>query len=117
MYEIWLVMNIVWEIALDAWPWLLAAAALWVLLVALAARGGPGPLTLGLGPAVGVGVVVALVAAVAVPGMVKSSISELAYWVDWANLAAISLGAGAAAVAFAWPLSRLRALRRPVRTA
>ncbi|MCK7494903.1 MAG: hypothetical protein MZW92_30155 [Comamonadaceae bacterium] len=27
MYEIWLVMNIVWEIALDVWPLLLAAAA------------------------------------------------------------------------------------------
>lgn len=30
MYEIWLMLNIVWEIALGVWPLLLMAAVLWL---------------------------------------------------------------------------------------
>jgi hypothetical protein len=112
MYEIWLVLNIVWELALDAWPWLLAVAALWLVLVAAAARTRGVPAAAGLVPAIGVGVLVAALAVFVVPGMVRSSLSELAYWVDWANLAAIAGGLGAVAVAFAWPLLHLRAGRR-----
>ena len=38
MYEIWLVMNIVWEIALGIWSWLALAATVWLALMALAWR-------------------------------------------------------------------------------
>jgi hypothetical protein len=112
MYEIWLVLNIVWELALDVWPWLVAVATLWLVLVAAAARMRGVPAVAGLAPAVGVGALVAALAVFLVPAMVKSSVSEVAYWVDWANLAAIAGGLGAVAVAFAWPLLHLRAGRR-----
>jgi hypothetical protein len=39
-----------------------------------------------------------------VPTAIRSSLQELAYWVDWANLASIALGIGMAALAFAWPV-------------
>lgn len=108
MYEIWLVMNIVWEIALGIWPLLAAAALAWVVVMALALlRPAPG-WRAGLPLALGIGAVAAAIAFVAVPSLTKSSLGELAYWVDWANLLAVALGFGAAAVAFAWPLLALR---------
>lgn len=103
MYELWLATNIVWEAALDIAPMLVAGFALWLALVVMALRGGARwrgalPLTAALG------LVVALAAVVLIPGLTRSSLGELRYWVDWANLAAIALGVGAVAAAFAWPL-------------
>lgn len=108
MYEIWLVSNILWEIALDVWPvvatvgvlWLLAMGRAWHLPAAGWRRAGPLALALGA--------VAAVAAFVAVPGLTKSSLSELAYWVDWANLIAIALGSGAAVALLAWPLLAAR---------
>lgn len=103
MYEIWLVLNIVWEIALSVWPLLAAAAAAWLVLLVLAARRPVARWRGALPLAAGVGLAAGLVGFLAVPGMTRSSLHELAYWVDWANLASIALGIGAAAMAFAWP--------------
>jgi hypothetical protein len=104
MYEIWLVMNIVWEIALGIAPWLIGGAALWLILVALAARRRPSGWRAALPGALLTGAVVAVAAFLAVPGLTKSSLGELAYWVDWANLVGVALGFGGIAAAFAWPL-------------
>lgn len=103
MYEIWLVINILWEIALSLWPVLLVVAAIWAFMVLRAlTRGGVWRRSLGL--TLVVGVVVALVLIPVVPGAVGSSMSDMGYWVDWANLLAICGGLGLAAAAFAWPL-------------
>ncbi len=107
MYEIWLVMNIVWELALANAPLLLAALLLWVILLAAALRRRP-RWGAALPPALLVGVAVAVLAFLAVPTALKSSFGDMGYWVDWANLLAIACGFGAAALAFAWPLVALR---------
>jgi hypothetical protein len=109
MYEIWLTLNILWELMLDAWPLVLAAALAWAVLLGLAlVRGG------GWGaaakPAALAAAVVALAAVVAVPALTKSSLAELSYWVDWANVIGIAVAVGAVAAAFVWPLG---ALMRP----
>lgn len=107
MYEIWLVMNIVWEIALGVWPLLAVGAAIWLVLMVLAWRR-PIAQWRGVLPlAMGVAVVAAVIGFVLVPMATRSSLQELAYWVDWANLASIALGIGVAALAFAWPLGVL----------
>jgi hypothetical protein len=109
MYELWLALNIVWETALGIGPMLVVAAAVWLGLVVMALRGssawrGTLPLSLALGLAV------AIAAFLTVPSLTRSSLGELRYWVDWANLAAIALAAGGMAAAFAWPvLARWRA--------
>lgn len=112
MYEIWLVMNIVWEIALGLWPWLALYALLggglvvgaWRLPWALWRRALPGTAAVGAGAA--------LVAFLAIPTAVGSSLLEMGYWVDWANLASLALGAGVAVMALAWPAGVL--LRRNI---
>ena len=58
----------------------------------------------------GVGLAAAIVAFFVTPGWIDSSLTELKYWVDWANLLGIAAGWGAAALALAWPL--LTGLRR-----
>ena len=61
--------------------------------------------------ALGIGLVLGmLVAAVlffTVPGLTNSSLSNMGYWVDWANLASVALGLGALAALFLWPLLAL----------
>ncbi len=104
MYEIWLVMNILWEIALGIWPALAIAAIAWVVLMVLAARRGAACWRAAWRTALVVGALVAVAAFLLVPGWTRSSLSNLAYWVDWANLAAVAFGFGAAAGAFALPM-------------
>jgi hypothetical protein len=108
MYEIWLVMNIVWEIALGLWPVLLAGGLLWGVLVATAWRRPGTRWRAGLPLALGVGAGVAALAVVLVPGWTQSSLSEMGYWVDWANLLALAGGFGAVALAWMWPLAAMR---------
>ncbi len=112
MYEIWLGLNIVWEIALGVWPVLLIAAVIWVALMAMAWRCSAARWRAAWPWALAAGAVVALAAFLAVPTLTKSSLGALAYWVDWASLLAIAAGFGAAALAFAWPLLSMRGTRR-----
>ena len=102
MYEIWLVINIVYEIALTIWPLLALALAIWLVLL-FVARGRSG----GAGAAVGVGALAAVVLFFTVRSMTKSSLSNGAYWVDWADLLAVAGGLGALIAVFVWPLMQL----------
>jgi hypothetical protein len=103
MYEIWLAMNIVWEIALGLWPLLALAALGWMVLMAMAWRRPAAHWRRAWPMAAGVAVAAAVIGFLLVPTTTRSSLQELAYWVDWANLAGIALGIGVAVLAFAWP--------------
>jgi hypothetical protein len=103
MYEVWLVMNIVWEIALGIWPLLAVGALAWLVLMVLAWRRPAAQWRSALPMAAGVAMAAAVVGFLVVPTATRSSLQELAYWVDWANLSGIALGIGVAALAFAWP--------------
>ncbi|MBL8384803.1 MAG: hypothetical protein JNM90_17095 [Burkholderiales bacterium] len=107
MYEIWLASNIVWEMALTVWPLLLAAAVAWLLLMTAAVRRPGARLRRALPAALLCAAAGAFAAFVIVPGAVGSSLGELGYWVDVANLAAIAAGCGVAVGAFAWPLAAI----------
>lgn len=112
MYEIWLMLNIVWEIALGAWPLLLALALLWVLFLVAALRGRGTQWRGGLPIAAGVGVVAGVIAFLAVPALTRASLGDLAYWVDWLALGGIALAAAVAAGLFVWPLAARRSRPR-----
>ena len=108
MYEIWLMLNIVWEIALGVWPLLLMAAVLWLALMGTSWRTAGAHWRAALVPALGIGLAIAVVAALMLPGWTQSELSNMGYWVDWANLLVIALGLGAVAAVFFWPLLALR---------
>lgn len=104
MYEVWLILNIVFEVALTVWPMLVVALLVWLTLLwvagqRLSARALRGALVLG-----GVGV---LVAALALPALTRSSLGDMSYWLDWAALAGLALACGVVVVAFAFPLLSL----------
>ncbi len=104
MYEIWLMLNIAWEIALGLWPWLLAAVGLWLGLLVLALRSRWPRWRTTLPAALLASAVIAGLAFVMLPGWTLSALSEMRYWVDWATLAGLAAAAGGLALAFAWPV-------------
>lgn len=106
MYEIWLALNIVYEIALGVWPALLVLLLVWIALL-VAARGRLSARALRPALALALGALVAAALVLAVPSLTQSSLANMGYWVDWANLLAIALGLGALAAVFAWPLAAL----------
>jgi undecaprenyl pyrophosphate phosphatase UppP len=108
MYEIWLVLNIVWEIALSVWPLVLATGVVWAVLMGTAWSRPTVRWGAGLPLALLVGLVVCVAAVLLVPGWSRSSMTEMGYWVDWANLLAVAAGFGAVAAALAWPLLAMR---------
>jgi hypothetical protein len=104
MYEIWLMLNIVWEYLLAHAGWAVAFAVLLVAAFGIALMRGGAAWGRALPAAIGLGVVVAAIAFFVVPGATKSSFANFGYWVDWANLLAIAGVAGAAIAAIGWPL-------------
>lgn len=109
MYEIWLAMNIVYEIALGIWPLLALLLVVWLAML-VAARGRLGARQAGRALVLGLVVTVALF--FSVPALTQSSLANMGYWVDWANLLAVALGLGALATVFSLPLFGLVARRR-----
>jgi len=104
MYEIWLMLVIVYELALSIWPWLLALAVLWLLLLMLARGGRAGGWSTCLPKAIMLGVLVGVVIFFVTPIWNKSGLGEMKYWVDWANLLGIAVAWAVAGTLFAWPL-------------
>jgi len=103
MYEIWLMLNIVWEIALDTIGPIIMLALVWLTLIVLAARNQQSNWRGTRVLAIVVGGAFALAAMFALPALTRSSTSELAYIVDWLALFGMAVGFGAAAAVFSWP--------------
>lgn len=110
MYEIWLMLNIVWEIALDMIGPIVVLALVWLALVGLAARNQQSNWRGTRVFAIALGAAVALLAMLVLPALTRSSTSDLAYIVDWLALLGMAVGFGAAAALFSWPALAL--LRR-----
>lgn len=79
MYEIWLGLNIVFELALTVLPWLLGALAVWIALVAAALLRGRARWRSTLPASVMMGATIAALGLWFVPLMTKSSIYEMGY--------------------------------------
>lgn len=108
MYEIWLALNIAYEIALPFWPYIAVALGLWLVLLRVAGRRLD---RRALTAALAVGVATAVLAFLALPALSRSSFADMGYWVDWLNLLGLAAGCGAVAALLAFPLAGL--LRRP----
>lgn len=104
MYEIWLALNILFELALTSLPLIGGLLALWVVLMAAASMRGRAAWRPTLLPSIIIALLVATAAFFTVPTMTKSSLSEMGYWVNWATLAGIAAAIGGVAFALIWPL-------------
>jgi hypothetical protein len=104
MYEVWLMLNIGWELLLMyRWP-VIALLAAWTALMA-AARGRPSRGA--LAAAVLVAAIVFVAALVGLPRLTGSSLGEARYAPDWLAILGPAAAAAAVAAAFAAPLRRL----------
>ncbi len=105
MYEIWLAMNIAFEIALDLWPALLPLALMWVVVMGINRK----KLAQVSGSVLAaVAVLVALAAVLALPSLSQSTLTDMGYWVDWAALLGMAAGVGVAAAVLLWPVLAMR---------
>ena len=105
MYEIWLAMNIAFEIAWDLWPALLPLALVWAAVMGINRK------KLALVSAstlAALAVLVALAAVLALPSLSKSTLADMGYWVDWAALLGMAAGVGVAAAVLLWPVLAMR---------
>lgn len=112
MYELWLVANIVWETLRAETVWTLGIGAALVVLWALALARGRGGLGQRWRIAAVIGALVAGVGVLLLPSLTRSSLSDVAYWVDWLNLVGLAAAFGALAFAVSWPLLALLGGRR-----
>lgn len=107
MYEIWLGLNIFWEIALTQLPlivgWLLVLAVLGGAALFKARHA----LCRAFMPALMVGVLVLVAAFFVLPGLTQSSLAEMGYLVDWLTLAGLAVAAGALVALPLWPVLAL----------
>lgn len=104
MYEIWLALNILFELALMYFPVVMVIALAWIALMALALIRGTPNWRRALLPAALIGVVTLIAGMLAIPALTMSSLAELRYWVDWANLFAVAAGFAAITAMLALPL-------------
>ena len=107
MYEIWLTLNILFELGLQYLPMVIVTAVLWLALMALAARRGKVGWGKAIKPALVVFIVVTLITFFITPGMTQSSFANMGYWVDWGNLFLYAAAFGAVGAALAWPLAAM----------
>ncbi len=106
-YEVWLAMNIVWEYLLANMAVLIILLAAIGLLFGIAAVKGAPAWRKGLRVGLIGGVVVALGSLFMIPSVIDSSLSDLTYWVDWANLFAIAGVWGAIGAVMLWPVGAM----------
>lgn len=105
MYEIWLAMNIVYEMVLGLLPALLALALVWAVVMVIYRRQ---LVQVSATPLAAVAVLVTLAAVLALPSLSKSTLGDMGYWLDWANLLAMAAGFGVAAALLLWPVLAIR---------
>ena len=103
IYDIWLGLNIFWEIALGAFPIILLAAFIWLILAGIALSKKPIKWCAVTRTALIPAAIVTVLMFVLFPGQSHATLADMGYWVDWAVLSAIALGFGALAFLYAVP--------------
>jgi len=102
-YDLWLALNIFWEIALGKMQIILLAGVIWIILTTIALSKRSIHWGTVLRTALIPAGIVAVVMFVLCPGQSHASLLDMGYWVDWAVLGAVALGFGAVAFMYAVP--------------
>lgn len=108
MYEIWLAINILYELALMYLPFILTVITLWVVLLVYALQH-QADWRKGLRGGIFGGIAVAALTFLIFPYITKSSLADLSYWIDYVFLFQIAAGYGVVVgLGFIWPIAALR---------
>lgn len=102
-YDIWLALNIFWEIALGKLSIILLAGVIWIIITTIALSKRYIHWGTVLRTALIPAGIVAVVMFFLFPGQSFASLADMGYWVDWAVLSAIALGFGAVTFMYAVP--------------
>ncbi|HRP67756.1 MAG TPA: hypothetical protein PLF79_16895, partial [Thauera sp.] len=86
MYEIWLALNILFELGMQSLPAVIGIAVLWLALMIFAATRPGAGWKKAIAPAFVIGVIATAITFFITPAMTKSSFANMGYWVDWMNL-------------------------------
>lgn len=105
MYEIWLALNILFELGMQSLPAVIGIAVLWLALMIFAATRPGAGWKKAIAPAFVIGVIATAITFFITPAMTKSSFANMGYWVDWMNLFFYAAAFGAVAAALAWPIA------------
>lgn len=106
-YEVWLAVNIVWEYLMANLPVIIILLVAIAFLFGIAVVKGSPAWRKGLRVGILGGIVVALVSIFIIPSVIDSKLSDLNYWVDWANLLAIAGIWGAIGAVMLWPVGAM----------
>lgn len=105
MYEIWLTLNILFELGMQYLPAVIGTVVLWLALMLFAATRPGAGWKKALAPAFIIGLIATAITFSITPAMTKSSFANMGYWVDWMNLFFYAAAFGAVAAALAWPIA------------
>ena len=104
MYEIWLMINIIFEIALTIKIELTIALLVLIGLTIVSVKKWQKGI---IKPSIYLGLLMSVISFFTIPSLTKSSITEMGYWVDWANLTSIAIGLGVASMFYIYPVLAL----------
>jgi hypothetical protein len=112
MYEIWLAMNILYEVAWNYMPFVLSVIVLFAILLTYAIQH-QAAWRRGIKGGIVGGIVITVLTFLMFPYLTKSSLSNLGYWIDYVFLLQIAVGFGLVfGLGFVWPLTALAAARK-----
>lgn len=107
MYEIWLALNILYELMLNYIPFVLTVAILWGVLMTYALQH-HASWRRGLRGGLISGVLVTIVTFLVFPDLTKSALENLGYWIDVLFLLQIAVAYGVVfGLGFGWPIAAL----------
>lgn len=104
MYEIWLMINIIFEIALTIKVELAIALLVLIALILASVKKWQRRM---IKPSIYLGLLMGVISFFTIPSLTKSSITEMGYWVDWANLSSIAIGLGVTSMFYIYPVLAL----------
>ena len=104
MYEIWLVINTFYELALANLSWVLSTLMVWLVLMLVTQVSKKLPWGQGIKAAIVIGVLAWLAFFVLVPGLTKSCFAEVNSVIDWLTVAGVAAGFAGLLAIFVGPL-------------
>ncbi len=107
MYEIWLIINTFYELAMANLELVVGILVAWLALMVVAGMKKTSAWGKGFMPALAVAVLVWIAGFVLVPSLTKSSFSNVTYFWDYLVVAGVAAGFAGLAAAFVWPASLL----------